>query len=351
MTQERKPQRNKFLTIQVARGLAALIVAFYHGSNSIKVALAMPVHPFGILFQFGHAGVDFFFVLSGFIIFHVHRNDINRPDRLSEFAWKRITRIYPLFWFIMIFITAKFIALGDFKWMHFAKTIFLLPQPPLPMLMQSWTLVHEQLFYLFFGLTIFNMRFAIFASALWLCGFAASPLVNLPSSGTVRDIIDNLWSTYNLEFLVGILVAWLHLKDRRIDPWLTMTSGLAIFSATAIADNYQYFSSSTNASILLYGASSGMIILGSVTAEARGMIRLGSWAEIMGDVSYPLYLVHGIVISITTTLLSKLYAKGLPASAILITAVIGSCIVAYLLNRFIERPIARHLRKFWKERH
>ena len=57
--------------------------------------------PFGGLFLFAHAGVDFFFVLSGFIIYRVHRGDIGSPHRLSRYAWRRFVRIYPTYWIIL----------------------------------------------------------------------------------------------------------------------------------------------------------------------------------------------------------------------------------------------------------
>jgi len=52
--------------------------------------------------QFGHAGVDFFFVLSGFIIFFVHGKDIGKPSRLPHYVWRRFIRIYPVYWAVTL---------------------------------------------------------------------------------------------------------------------------------------------------------------------------------------------------------------------------------------------------------
>ena len=47
------------------------------------------------LFAFGNAGVDFFFVLSGFIIYYVHHSDINQPNRVGRYLFRRFTLHLP----------------------------------------------------------------------------------------------------------------------------------------------------------------------------------------------------------------------------------------------------------------
>ena len=61
----------KLTSIEAARGIAAVMVVFYHAARHLKADYN--VMPWEGIAQFGHAGVDFFFVLSGFIIFFVHR--------------------------------------------------------------------------------------------------------------------------------------------------------------------------------------------------------------------------------------------------------------------------------------
>lgn len=56
--------------IQVGRGVAACVVALYHCARHLNVGGHAP-HLMSLL-QFGHAGVDLFFVISGFVITHVH---------------------------------------------------------------------------------------------------------------------------------------------------------------------------------------------------------------------------------------------------------------------------------------
>ena len=57
-------KRERLLGIQFARGLAALLVVIYHGSRMVALPQYAGHKGFGGFFEFGYAGVDFFFVLS-----------------------------------------------------------------------------------------------------------------------------------------------------------------------------------------------------------------------------------------------------------------------------------------------
>jgi exopolysaccharide production protein ExoZ len=333
----------KFVSVQAARGIAALLVAIYHGQHVAQVADG-GVLPLGGFFAFGHAGVEFFFVLSGFIIFYIHRSDLDKPTKLAEYMRKRIYRIYPLFLFVMVFVTAKFILKGEFDWLYFLKTVFLIPQPPYPMLIQSWTLVHEALFYLLFGVAILNLRVGCIALALWLAAFIfvtwARPDFD---TGVVADSVATLVSPYNFLFLIGIAVAWLAEKKPLSFPRAFALAGAIGFIATGLAENNRVFEQSTFASVWLFGVTSGLMLLGLVSAEAAGSLRVGRVGELLGDLSYPLYLIHGAVISVTMSVLARSGATGL-GWLFLWISVLAACVAALLVNRLVERPVAAFLR-------
>lgn len=85
--------------IQVFRGLAAVLVVFAHTDLIYNQNLNQD-----FLFKittFGGSGVDFFFVLSGFIMFYIHQKDIGHQNKLGIFLFKRFTRVYPLYWIIL----------------------------------------------------------------------------------------------------------------------------------------------------------------------------------------------------------------------------------------------------------
>jgi peptidoglycan/LPS O-acetylase OafA/YrhL len=92
-----------FNSIQNCRGVAALLVVFHHLGGNIAASNYFDQPDFALPFRAGGiAGVGFFFVLSGFIISTTHWDDIDRPDRLLAYGFKRALRIYPSYWVIFL---------------------------------------------------------------------------------------------------------------------------------------------------------------------------------------------------------------------------------------------------------
>jgi peptidoglycan/LPS O-acetylase OafA/YrhL len=82
-------------SLQACRGFAAIAVLLFHTTGILEQPKYWHSDPFGSLFRPGDSGVLFFFVLSGFIISHAHRNDVGRPATFTRYVTNRISRIYP----------------------------------------------------------------------------------------------------------------------------------------------------------------------------------------------------------------------------------------------------------------
>ena len=89
-------------SLQAGRAIAALMVVVFHANIFI---LPDQIYRDGTqswaVFNFGYAGVEFFFALSGFIMVFIHRGDFGHPARVGRFLRKRVERISPVYWVVL----------------------------------------------------------------------------------------------------------------------------------------------------------------------------------------------------------------------------------------------------------
>ncbi|WP_420554959.1 acyltransferase family protein [Neptuniibacter marinus] len=103
------------------------------------------------------AGVELFFVLSGFIMVFIHWKDMGRRDKFLIFFLKRITRIIPLYWFFLVFLMAIYFSIPQLSpenlqnIVYVLKSFFLIPSDEGFILVVAWTLTYEFVFYAFFS--------------------------------------------------------------------------------------------------------------------------------------------------------------------------------------------------------
>src|SRR4028119_1297881 len=146
MTQSSTPHKTLNL-LQVYRGIAAVLVVLFH-LNYISVQTFNQVIFFN-LFKGGWIGVDYFFVLSGFIMVYVHRSVIGKKDQLKSFLVKRAVRIYPIYWIITLTLWCLFLVIPafannqDLSLGHVIVSLLLIPQKDQFILEVGWTLTYE----------------------------------------------------------------------------------------------------------------------------------------------------------------------------------------------------------------
>ena len=140
--------------VQHLRAIAVLLVVLAHLHQS--EARFFPQALLGDYAFAGFAGVDIFFVISGFIIHYLYRH----RDRISaRFFLDRINRIYPLYWlFTGLALTGYWVMGGALSAtpgeIDIAGSLALIPLGHPPVLLVGWTLTHELWFYLVYGLCL-----------------------------------------------------------------------------------------------------------------------------------------------------------------------------------------------------
>jgi exopolysaccharide production protein ExoZ len=339
----------KILGIQAARGVAALVVVIYHAGRMLSLPQYIGHIPLGGFFQFGHAGVDFFFVLSGFIICFVHSRDVGRRERLPRYAWRRVTRIYPIYWVVTGLVMALDLLHHDSAALlapgHVLMSLLLLPHGQDPVVSVAWTLEHEMLFYGMFALAILSRRLGIAVFGAWAALIVAGlvvPLGGLP--GFVA-------SSYHLQFFMGIATARLVLGGRLRAPLPLAVAGAAAFLGVGLAEDAGLVAWAGVASQILFGLSAAAVVAGIASAEQRGLIRFGAAGAFFGATSYALYLIQIPVIGLVIRALYVGHVIRLaPAWATMLACALAAFVAAALLYQYVERPIMAAIRRIGQGR-
>jgi peptidoglycan/LPS O-acetylase OafA/YrhL len=147
-------------TLDGLRGLAILLVVFYHNFDFISYSI------------FGWIGVDLFFVLSGYLITTILLNSLQSPGYLQNFFAKRILRIFPLYYLCLIIFLVILPSAGIYKkelefytdnqawyWFYLQNWLLSFRFPKTGNLLNHfWSLAVEEQFYLIWPFIILWLR-------------------------------------------------------------------------------------------------------------------------------------------------------------------------------------------------
>ncbi|WP_426958448.1 acyltransferase family protein [Muricoccus radiodurans] len=323
--------------IQYLRALAALGVVVFHVAE-----------PLGANLEIGGAGVDIFFVISGFVIWHVQAAS-PRPPGL--FLLNRAVRIIPTYW-VATLCLLLLAALGLVPRMvlnpeHILASFLFLPAPSpsvpgltLPFLGQGWTLNYEMAFYLLFALTIplaAPRRLALLSAVLVglvLAGWLVRP-DSVAAVFYTRPII--------LEFVAGMIIARLHQARLLGNPLLGVTLTLAGILGLGLL-----MPLGGQPGTIAAGLAAAALVAGVVALEVAGRLPNLPGLGLLGDASYPIYIWHSFVLSVAFRIGDVLT---LPRGLTAVIAVVGSAAAGVVLYCAMERPIGRLYRRVLNSAH
>jgi peptidoglycan/LPS O-acetylase OafA/YrhL len=202
-----KPKPKIIRSIQAFRAIACILIVLFHSSGIFDKYFERPL--ISEIFKFGNFRVPFFFILSGFIMHHIHQKDFGKPDKFIPYFKKRITRIYPLYWMITLSVLPVFFLFPNFGTERhkdiivIIKSLLLIPQDNYPILGVAWTLTFEISFYCALSLLILNLRIGRFLIQTWLISCI---LVKLFSLNLIFPYTF-IFSEYNIFFGIGISIS------------------------------------------------------------------------------------------------------------------------------------------------
>jgi peptidoglycan/LPS O-acetylase OafA/YrhL len=332
----------------MARGIAAVAVVAFH-SNPASLQFGGPQLSW---LRPGEHGVDFFFVLSGFIIYMAHARDVGRPNTVRNYLLKRAIRLVPLLWLVVGGCLLARLAAGlPADPMMIARSMILWPsiEPTTPVVI--WTLRHEAMFYLAFAFFIFRPAAGKALCVIWTLAVFTQGCAIL-AGHPVRGWASLIVSAYSLDFLLGVSVAVLHARDRLpTHPrtlWLAIVALIAAFFCERQfglhrAGQSDYLSLTSFFWTGLLGLLFSWALAGLVASEHR--MRIPRVAVLFGGASYAIYLVHVPINSVVQRLIVPLPAS-LRAWGFGHFLVIGAGVVAgVILHLALERPVTGWLRR------
>jgi exopolysaccharide production protein ExoZ len=318
----------RYQNIELLRFIAALAVVYFHAVGTLSAGgfLEIGSNPFTGL---GAAGVDIFFVISGFVIFL----SLTRKSRTPlEFARDRLIRLVPAYWILTVsqlgILASVAIYRGTELSFSFAWTIqslFFVSQPlgnALPVISQGWSLEIEMLFYLLVavGLVIKNSVANIL--------FPAVALVSLIGFGLVPDLA--------VEFIFGGLLGFLYTR-LKIPALISVGAGflgIALFVAPVLlgaVDAPRW---------ITWGIPSMLIVFSAVNLPQLQWKLLPT----LGAASYPVYLLHMMVINIVSPITSAFGTSTEFFFFALASCLILSQVLGIFYDKLIDKPISRFLK-------
>jgi peptidoglycan/LPS O-acetylase OafA/YrhL len=327
--------------IEAARGLAASVVVLYHTARHLDKLYGMPA--LMSTFQFGHAGVDLFFVISGFIILHVHYRDISQPSRLTHYIGRRFTRVMPTYW-IALAITVLLATAGGHTLPTARDLLFsvsLLPSNRDLLLGIAWTLRFELVFYAIFCVLILRRSAGVTVLAVWLGVILTAWLATI----TLPAVPGSLYGIYNLEFFFGMAAAYATRNRVVTAPKSLAMIGIGLFAAAAIAENLGAIDGYADSARLWYGIPSALIVLGVAQAGSGPQFSVPKLLSVLGGASYSIYLFQFVFIGMTWKLwLNASLDRSLPHGLAFVPLAAAGILGGIAMSRYVEHPLIRMIR-------
>ncbi|MFB7332176.1 acyltransferase family protein [Streptomyces adustus] len=333
------------------RLLAALMVCMYHfaGKNG-PIAESWHQSP-GLKFPtlslaatYGSLGVQFFFVISGFVIC---MSSWGRS--LGDFFRSRVARLYPAYWVAIVLITAAAcvlpVVVHPLRSDEILVNLTMLQQPMgvNRVLGVDWTLWVEVRFYAMFALFVVwrgvTYRRVVLFCALWTLAGVFARVADMP-------LTDELVMRDHAPFFIGGLALYLiHRYGSDLLLWGIVIMSFLLgqrYSVTALWHPGMQGDFHRNPYVIQ------AIVFLAFAAVAVVAVGWTSWANwrwltVAGALTYPFYLIHEHLGWFFVRVLNR--DLGLPPYATIVISVLSLLSIAWLIHRLVEKPFGPRLKR------
>ncbi len=334
-------------SIQFLRAIAAYGVVLFHTARFLRGNQTQVEVPDLVI---GAAGVDLFFVISGFVMVYVAKPD----DTPRQFMLRRLIRIAPLYWLATLAVIAVIAVVPwvfqnvDLSWPSWLYSFAFLPSHNgaglvEPILFLGWTLNFEMLFYTIFAAALVLPAtwrlIAITAgiSTVWLWARFAG-------FGAAGDFYSN---AILFEFVIGCWIAAALMNDgvrkycSRALGAVLVAAGIAGFAMVPAGVDITLEADR----ILRFGLPAALIVTGLVMFEMTSKTPLRLPLQALGNSSYSAYLLHAFIVPIFGTACFLILPDTPSSSVIVAIGVIALTVIAATISyRLVEQGVSRWLK-------
>ena len=340
------------------RGIAALVVLFHHVFYT-----SVPVEGWGrgvrllsAVSHYGFAGVDLFFVLSGFLISSLLIEDRGSPRYYHDFYWKRALRILPLYFVCLAgvrifyphsgtYVLASALFIANFAWLFHID-----PAGPF------WTLAIEEQFYLIWPTVV--RRRSIDAISRWAMaiGFGAVALRLMAAYTGHHNYQFTFFRCDGLAmgaWLACRFERWNRLNVQSTREKSAWAGGLVVALVLALVSNRMHGGPRTEAYSAAFLQTAITLFAGSLIALLlvhRGKSYLSIFRSrlltFFGLISYAFYMTHWYILYLYDHFRGPLPEGDLGAYALRFFTVLGVTVAVALISRYLLELPASSLRRY-----
>ena len=336
------------------RGVAAVLVALYH----ISIAVQKPLVPAGFL------AVDFFFVLSGFVVAHAYHLRLTEKMTIRQFISRRMERLYPLFFLGMGFslldaLLSKLIGLSETNWktslLSFLFSILFLPTPPLssqirgvfPLNGPAWSLSLEfwtNAGYAFLTRKRLELLFWILPSISLVALMIGIKYFGSANIGWSWADYWGGWTRVIFSFFIGVLIfKMIDFIGAKIgEIVMPFSTTIAILCTFVLIGTFIFAKSASRQLFSIFVIFPFIVIIGS---QIVLQVQATKIFKIFGAISYPLYITHHAVFGLLNTAcnLAGLELFASHVSIRIFVWIAAAILFSVLANYFYDEPIRRVL--------
>jgi peptidoglycan/LPS O-acetylase OafA/YrhL len=346
----------RYREIDLFRGIAILmVIGFHYLGRWAQPRNTSNLYPYGDAFagntfiNHEHLGVDFFFIISGFVI-ALTLESCRSP---VEFAKRRAARLLPAMIICSLLTLLVVKALSDVPefqkqaslWNLLPSWTFTQPEVWAKFLPVTdhidgayWSLVVEAKFYVWAALIYFLQRSQFTRNMFWFC-VATSVMFTVAETFRIKPLqsleFHVFFGRYAMMFAAGVIFYQLHKRPAdlvKLAPYLAACVALELAEVALVPREHDEFIVTAVFKLIFFLSFLGV----ALGWRAPPAVTLDGLARI-GLASYPLYLLHQ---NIGVTLIAKSGGLGSPLAIVVAFAAIciGMVFVSIRLNRLVEEP-------------